>query len=116
MLPAHHHLLKWATRRGFTVEVVSEDEVDYTGTKWLDAVDAVEAVEEGQIYLRAPSDFSPDVLTTVAGFSFILEWNDAPDETISDWGINDITIAWDMEYTEHCKRYPINKEFSRSNN
>jgi len=113
MLPAHHHLLKWATRKGFTVEVVSEDEVDYTGTKWLDAVDAVEAVEAGQIYLKKPGSSTSGYL---AGFSFILEWNDAPDETITDWGINDITIAWDMEYTEHCKRYPINKEFSRSNN
>ena len=115
MLPAHHHLLKWATRRGFTVEVVSEDEVDYTGTKWLKAVDAVEAVEEGQIYLKKPGSGTSGYL---AGFSFILDrdWAGDPDESISDWGINDITITWDMEYTEHCKRYPINTEFSRSNN
>jgi hypothetical protein len=115
MLPAHHHLLKWATRLGFTVEVVSEDEVEYTGTKWLKAVMTVEAVEEGQIYLKKPGSGTSGYL---AGFSFILDrdWAGDPDESISDWGINDITIAWDMEYTEHCKRYPINTEFSRSNN
>jgi len=109
MIPAHQHLIKWGLRQGYTIEVECEGYTDYVGTNFYDAVEAVEACDIGMVYFTKPSEY-------IAGFSYIFDYDQEPDEIVSDWGINEVSIAWDVDYTAHCKKYPINKHFSRSNN
>ncbi len=115
MKKAHQHLIKWGLKQGYTIEVVCEGYTDYVGTSFDDAVEVVEDCDIGMVYFTNPTDLKDEV-EYIAGFSYILEYDQAPDEIISDWGINEVSIAWDEDYTAHCKKYPINKHFSRSNN
>lgn len=110
MIPAHEHLIRWGLARKYIIEVEIEGEVESIGTSFRDSVRAVEAGDVGCIYFKESDN------EYLAGFSYVLEYDQEPDEIIGDWGVNDVSIAWDREYTEHCKQYPINKEFSRSNN
>jgi hypothetical protein len=109
MIEAHKHLIKWGISRGYTIEIEDEGEMDYSGTEYAKAVEAAEAIETGNIYLCKDGEYD-------AGFRYILQWDQNPDEIVSDWGINKVSKAWDEDYTRHCKKYPINKHFSRSNN
>jgi len=115
MKKAHEHLIRWGLKQGYTVEVECEGYTDYVGTSFDDAVGAVEDCDIGVVYFTNPTDLKDEV-EYIAGFSYILEYDQSPDEIISDWGINEVSIAWDADYTAHCKQYPINKHFSRSNN
>lgn len=110
MMAAYKHLIKWGLRHHYTIEVVCAEEgcIDYSGKHYRSILDAVEALDACTVYFKDGDDYK-------AGFSvnFLV---DLPEETVSDWGINEVSIAWDLEYVEHCKRYPINRHFSRSNN
>jgi hypothetical protein len=106
---AYKHLIKWGLARKYTIEVECEGVTDYVGTNFQDAVDAVEACDIGTIYFSEPSNY-------IASFAYVLEYDQEPDESITDWGINDVTIDWDEDYTKHCYEYPKNNHYSRSNN
>lgn len=117
MKEAHKHLIQWGLDRGYKIEVECEGEVDYEGISYNDAVEAVEACDVGSIYFidgLIPEGFEKDIgLITysagennyVAGFGYVLEYHQEPDEIISDWGINEISEAWDKDYTIHCDQY-----------
>ena len=107
---AYKHLIRWGLARKYIIEVAVEGEVESIGTSFREAVEAVESGDMGSIYFKESDD------DYVAGFSYILEYNQEPDESITDWGINDVTIAWDKDYVKHCEYYPKNNHFSRSNN
>lgn len=109
MKDAHHHLINWGIKKGYTIEVDCEGETEYCGTNYKLAVEASEACDIGVIY------FIEDGVH-IAWFSYVHEYERVPDEIISDWGINNITEWWSADYLRHCERYPINKHFSRSNN
>jgi hypothetical protein len=115
MKKAHQHLIKWGLNQGYTIQVECEGYTDYEGTSFDDAVEAVESCDIGVIYFVEGTHTEGEPVY-LAGFSYILEYDRSPDEIISDWGINEVSIAWDQDYTAHCKKYPINKHFSRSNN
>ena len=34
----------------------------------------------------------------VACFRYVFDWDQNPDEIISDWGINEVSDAWDKQY------------------
>lgn len=115
MKHAHLHLIKWGLNQGYTIQVESEGYTDYEGTSYKEAVKSVEACDIGVIYFIEGTHTVGEPVY-VAGFSYIFDYDQPPDEIISDWGINEVSTAWDQEYTAHCKKYPINKHFSRSNN
>jgi hypothetical protein len=109
MKPAHIHLIKWGLTRGYGIEVRCEGEIDYQGQSYSKAVEAVEDCDIGTIYLTKGDDL-------VAWFDYVLEYERNPEETISDYICNDLSGDWVADYDLHCKRYPINNHFSRSNN
>ena len=88
--------------------------VEYEGFDYDMAVEAVEASDCGGIYFvngMVPESIYKEKRylkgenNYVAGFCYVLEYHQEPDEIISDWGINKITEAWDKDYTEHCNQY-----------
>lgn len=92
MIEAHKHLIQWGLDRGYAIEVECEGELDYNGTNYTEAVEAVEACDIGLIYLTEGGEM-------MAVFSYVLEYDQEPDEIIGDWGINEVSEAWDKEYT-----------------
>jgi hypothetical protein len=93
MEKAHLNLIKWGLEEGYSVEVYGEEEyLDYVGGNYDEAVEAVEACDGGMILLVVP-DGDP-----VAWFKYVFDWDQNPDEIISDWGINEVSDAWDKQY------------------
>ena len=90
---AYKHLIRWGLDQGYKVEVYGEGELDYSGLDFEEAVEAVEACDVGNISLLNPEDNE-----RLAWFSYALEWNQPPEESISDWGINEITSQWEKAY------------------
>lgn len=109
MKDAHHHLINWGIKKGYTIEVDCEGITEYKGKNYDEAVEASEACDVGAIYFIEGDEH-------IAWFSYVHEYERVPDEIISDWGVNVVTESWWADYLRHCKRYPINKHFSRSNN
>ena len=115
MKKAHKHLIQWGLDRGYKIEVDCMDGyVEYEGFDYDMAVEAVEASDCGGIYFvngMVPESIYKEKRylkgenNYVAGFCYVLEYHQEPDEIISDWGINKITEAWDKDYTEHCNQY-----------
>jgi hypothetical protein len=115
MKKAHQHLIKWGLKQGYTIEVNCDGERDYYGTDYNEAIEAIEATEHGTILL-VDSSTKNKPINYHAGFCFVFEYDQQPDEIIYDYDVNEVSTAWDQDYTAHCKKYPINKHFSRSNN
>jgi hypothetical protein len=93
MEKAHRNLVRWAIDQGYTVEVWGEDEYqDYKGTDFDEAVENVEGCDGGTIYLNNADG------ENVAWFSYVFDWDQNPDEIINDWGINEVSGAWDKQY------------------
>ena len=69
-----------------------EEYLDYAGGNYTEAVEAVEACDGGMILFVVP-DSDP-----VAWFRYVFDWDQNPDEIISDWGINEVSDAWDKQY------------------
>jgi len=91
MEKAHRNLVRWGRDQGYTIEVECEGETDYVGTSFADAIDAIEACDNGVIYLTEPSEY-------IAWFSYIFDYDQNPEEIINDWGINEVSDAWDKQY------------------
>lgn len=93
MEKAHRNLVRWAIDQGYTIDVWGEDEFqDYRGTDFGEAVENIEACDGGTIYLNNADG------ETVAWFSYVFDWDQNPDEIINDWGINEVSGAWDKQY------------------
>ena len=93
MEKAHRNLVRWAIDQGYTVDVWGEDEFqDYRGTDFSEAVENIEACDGGTIYLNNADG------ENVAWFSYVFDWDQNPDEIINDWGINEVSDAWDKQY------------------
>ena len=90
---AYKHLIRWGLDRGYKVEVYGEGELDYSGLDFEEAVEAVEACDVGNISFLNPEDNE-----RLAWFAYTFDWDQNPDEIISDWGINDITSQWEKAY------------------
>ena len=115
MKKAHQHLIKWGLHQGYTIEVVLEDELEYVGKDYNKAIEAIEACDVSEITFLEGEN-TDAFINQVAWFFCILEYDQEPDETISDYGINEVSTAWYQDYTAHCEKYPINNHYSRSNN
>lgn len=115
MKEAHKHLIQWGLDRGYKIEVDCLDGyVEYEGFDYDEAVEAVEASDCGGIYfvdglvpesIYKEKRYLKGENNYVAGFGYVLEYHQKPDEIISDWGINEISEAWDKDYTIHCDQY-----------
>jgi hypothetical protein len=92
MEKAHRNLVQWGIDQGYTIEVACEGETEYVGTIFADAIDAIEACDNGVISFTKPSEY-------IAWFSYIFDWDQAHDEIVSDWGINPVSNAWYKHYT-----------------
>ncbi len=115
MKEAHKHLIQWGLDRGYKIEVDCLDGyVEYEGSDYDKAVEAVEASDCGGIYfvdglipesIYKEKKYLKGENNYVAGFGYDLEHDQEPDEIITDWGINEISEAWDKDYTIHCDQY-----------
>jgi hypothetical protein len=91
MEKAHIHVMKWGLSQGYTIEIAYDDETDYEGTNLKDAIDTTENCGTGVIHLKSDDNY-------LAWFTYVLGLDRQPDELISDYGINNITQAWEKQY------------------
>lgn len=91
---AYKHLIRWGLDQGYKVKVYGEGQLDYSGLRYEEAVETVEGCDVGSIEFVDPEDAD----NSLAWFSYVLEWNQPPEESISDWGINEITSQWEKAY------------------
>ena len=94
MKKAHLHLIKWGLAEGYTVEIYGEGELDYEGTSYKEAKENAEACDEVEIVLRKGQE---------EGTWFLCNnFNDEPDEIISDYSDNEVGQAWQKAYDTEC--------------
>ena len=97
MQKAHLHLIKWAVARGYYVMVFGEGEYDGVHSTYKEIKDAVEACDMGQMDLVKPNNAEGE-LDLMASFAYIFEYDQEPDEIISDYGVNEISEQWAKDY------------------
>lgn len=103
MQKAHLHLIKWAIKRGYSVAVFGEGEYDGVHHTYKEIKDNVEACDMGEMVLVKPSVKTAGKWTRKASFAYMFDYHQAPEETIYDYGVNEISEAWaaDYEQTEY---------------
>ena len=103
MQKAHLHLIKWAIKRGYSVAVFGEGEYDGVHHTYKEIKDNVEACDMGEMVLVKPSVKTEGKWSRVASFAYMFEYYQDPQETIYDYGVNEISEAWatDYEATEY---------------
>ena len=93
MQTAYIHLIKQALTQGLTVSVWDGEEWQVKHSTSLRAItDAVKSVEEAALRLRDKD--GNVVVSSVSVSAYGLE----PDETVTDYVINDWTLAWEHAY------------------
>ena len=104
-MKAHLHLIKWAVARGYSVAVYGEGEFDGVHSTYKDIKDNVEACDMGQMNLVKPSGkkVKPSAKrdgewVVLASFAFIHEYDQEPEESIYDYGVNEISSEWERDY------------------
>lgn len=109
MKKAYLHLIKWGLARGYSIAVYGEDEFGIVSGKYKEIKDEVEACDDGHIIFVTESGFhstdpeSPDHWRRIATFFYVLEYDQVPEESIYNYGINDVSEAWARDYDEHCE-------------
>ena len=98
MQKAHLHLIKWAVKRGYSVAVFGEGEYDGRYHTYKEIKDNVEACDMGEMVLVKPSVNPYVKWTRQASFAYMFEYDQEPDETIYDYGVNEISDAWSADY------------------
>ena len=97
MQKAYRHLVKWALDNGYRIDVDYEGHNDpedvIKDCTFQQAIDEIHAVENPVLVLRdkATGDYR-------AWFSIIWGWGMAPEETVANWGCNEISDRWESEY------------------
>ena len=113
MQKAHLHLIKWAVARGYSVAVYGEGEFDGIHSTYKTIKENVEACDMGQMTLLLRGADKPVGFDehgeinqknwiSVASFAYLFDHSQEPDETIMDYGINDVSEAWASDYDLHC--------------
>ena len=106
MQKAHLHLIKWAVKRGYSVAVFGEGEYDGVHHTYKEIKDNVEACDMGEMVLLTPSVKQEGKWKRLASFAYVFEYEQEPDESIYDYGVNEISEAWAAEYeTTHQLAY-----------
>ena len=93
MQKAHLHLIKWAVKRGYSVAVFGEGEYDGLHHTYKEIKDTVEGCDMGEMVLVKQGTW-----TREASFAYMFEYDQEPDETIYDYGVNEISEAWAADY------------------
>jgi hypothetical protein len=93
MQKAHLHLIKWAVKRGYSVAVFGEGEYDGLHHTYKEIKDTVEGCDMGEMVLVKQGTW-----TSEASFAYMFEYDQEPDETIYDYGVNEISEAWAADY------------------
>jgi len=101
MQKAHLHLIKWAVARGYSVAVFGEGEYDGVHHTYKEIKDNVEACDMGEMVLVKPSVKTKGKWTRKASFAYMFDYDQNNDETIYDYGVNDITDDWAADYENH---------------
>lgn len=91
MQKAHLHLIKWAISKGYTMEVWGDgEELDYSGNSYLPAKEAAEACDTADVILYKDGER--------AAWFYVVNWNEEPNEIISDYTANAVGEAWQRDY------------------
>lgn len=98
MQKAHLHLIKWAVKRGYSVAVFGEGEYDGVHHTYKEIKDTVEGCDMGELVLVKPSVLTEGKWTRQASFAYMFDYDQEPDETIYDYGVNEISDAWSADY------------------
>ena len=96
MKKAHLHLINWAVNKGYSVMVFGEGEYDGVHSTYEEIKDAVEACDMGQMDLVKPN--AEGEYECMASFAYIFEYEQEPDEIISDYGVCEISEQWAKDY------------------
>ena len=97
MQKAHLHLIKWAVARGYSAAVYGEGEFDGIHSTYKDIKDNCEACDMGQLVLVKPSKQEGKWIS-LATFAYVHEYEQEPEESIYDYGVNSISEQWDKDY------------------
>ena len=98
MQKAHLHLIKWAVAKGYSVAVYGEGEFDGVYSTYEDIKDAVEACDMGGMILVNAWVQKEGKWSRQASFSYVLEYDQEPEESIYDYGVNEISEQWARDY------------------
>jgi len=98
MQKAHLHLIKWAVAKGYSVAVYGEGVYDGVHSTYEDIKDAVEACDIGEMILVKPSVQKEGKWARQASFAYVHEYDQEPEESIYDYGVNEISEQWDRDY------------------
>lgn len=115
MIPAHKHLVQWGLDQGYTIEVCLENEVEYEGTSYDDAIEAITACDEGVIYFIEGTD-TEGKPQYVAWFAYVFDHSQEPNEIIYDYGVNAISAKWDKAYDDFYYNCEVKYIYKPSNN
>jgi len=98
MQKAHLHLIKWAVAKGYSVAVYGEGEFDGVHSTYEDIKDAVEACDIGEMILVNAWVQKKGKWSRQASFAYVLEYDQEPEESIYDYGVNEISEQWARDY------------------
>lgn len=102
MKKAHLHLIKWGLAKGYNIAVYGEGEFGLISDKYKEVKDEVEACDIGSIIFIVPRTDNKGTWKRIASFDYVLEYDQVPDESIYDYGINEVSEAWAADYDQHC--------------
>ena len=102
MQKAHLHLTKWAIQKGYSVMVFGEGEFDGVYSTYEEIKDNVEACDMGQMDLVTRNVLEEQEeesgYVSHACFAYIFDYDQEPDEIIYDYGVNEISEQWAIDY------------------
>ena len=104
MKKAYLHLIKWGIKKGYHIAVYGEGEFGLISDKYKEVKDEVEACDIGSISFLVPSEAYGRGWIKRASFYYVLEFDQEPDESIYDYGINEVSEAWARDYDAHCEQ------------
>ena len=119
MKKAYLHNIKYAINKGFRL-VIRDGEDGELLTKtygYKEAKEAIESVDFTYIKWQRPTteteqEETGHLFKTLAVFAVMLEYDQEPNETISDYGVNEYSEEWSEAYDKECyqsaeQRLPI---------
>ena len=96
MQKAHLNLIKYALSSGCTISVWDGEVYAVLKSTSYNAIkEAIEAVEEAEINIYKNDDY-------IGWARIIFDWNQSPDEIVSDYTCTPFMEEWDKQYKELC--------------